>query len=125
MVPESYEDFREKWVHEDNLFNNRLTWLLLSQTLLFAAYGVCLTVPKDALFLGKVERLVLVLPILGILLAITVSASVAAAYFAQRALEKKIGGALNVPGGHNWVGYSPMLVYPIFFLLAWALVLVP
>ncbi len=31
--PRSYEDLREKWVHEDDLFNHRVTWLLLSQTL--------------------------------------------------------------------------------------------
>ena len=35
-------DYRERWTHEDHLINHRLTWLLASQTLLFAAYGLLL-----------------------------------------------------------------------------------
>jgi hypothetical protein len=32
-------NFREKWTHEDHLINHRLTWLLVSQTLLFGSDG--------------------------------------------------------------------------------------
>ncbi len=35
-----YDDLREKWKHEDNLINQRVTWLLNSQAFLLAAYGV-------------------------------------------------------------------------------------
>ena len=31
---------REKYVQETVMVNNRITWLLTSQTLLFAAFGV-------------------------------------------------------------------------------------
>lgn len=35
-----YRDLREKWVHEDSLINQRVTWMLNSQALFFGAYGV-------------------------------------------------------------------------------------
>lgn len=38
------EDLREKWTHEDDLINHRITWLFVSQTLLFAGYGLLLQV---------------------------------------------------------------------------------
>ena len=34
-----YNALREQWTHEDNLINHRLMWLILSQGLLFTAYG--------------------------------------------------------------------------------------
>ena len=43
MRNNSYQEDREKWIHEDNLVNNRLTWLILSQTILFAGYGILIT----------------------------------------------------------------------------------
>ena len=38
-----YGHLRNHIVHEDGLINNRLNWLILSQTFLFAAYGASLT----------------------------------------------------------------------------------
>ncbi len=35
-----YADLREKWKHEDELINRRVTWLLQTQGFLLAAYGV-------------------------------------------------------------------------------------
>jgi len=35
-----YKDLREKWVHEDGLINQRVTWLLTYQAFLFTAFGV-------------------------------------------------------------------------------------
>jgi uncharacterized membrane protein len=121
----SYQDLREKWVHEDDLLNHRVTWLLLSQTLLFAAYGVCLAAPTDPKFPQEIERLVAVIPLLGITLAVAVSAAIASAYFAQKSLEHLAVEPLSVPSVHNWVGHSSILVYPVFFILAWAIVLLP
>jgi hypothetical protein len=124
--PRSYEDLREKWVHEDDLLNHRVTWLLLSQTLLFAAYGVCLAAPTDPKFPQEIERLVAVIPLLGIALAVAVSAAIAGAYFAQRSLERLlIAEPLSVPNVHNWIGHSSLFVYPVFFLFAWVTVLLP
>jgi hypothetical protein len=35
-----YADLREKWKHEDDLINQRVTWLLTSQGFLLTAFGV-------------------------------------------------------------------------------------
>lgn len=35
-----YADLREKWRHEDELINQRVTWLLSSQAFLLTAFGV-------------------------------------------------------------------------------------
>ena len=35
-----YEDLREKWLHEDDLVNHRVTWLLTSQALLLGVFGI-------------------------------------------------------------------------------------
>jgi hypothetical protein len=35
-----YADLREKWKHEDELINRRVTWLLQTQGFLFSAFGV-------------------------------------------------------------------------------------
>jgi len=35
-----YSDLREKWKHEDDLINQRVTWLIQSQAFLFTAFGV-------------------------------------------------------------------------------------
>ena len=40
---ELYRALREQWTHEDNLVNHRLMWLILSQGLLFTAYGTLST----------------------------------------------------------------------------------
>ena len=43
-----YADLREKWKHEDELINQRVTWLLNSQAFLMTAYGIVanLRIPK-------------------------------------------------------------------------------
>src|SRR6202008_1480618 len=38
-----YRALREQWTHEDNLVNHRLMWLILSEGLLFTAYGTVST----------------------------------------------------------------------------------
>ena len=36
---EQWRALREQWTHEDNLVNHRMSWLILSEGLLFTAYG--------------------------------------------------------------------------------------
>lgn len=43
-----YADIRAKWVHEDALINQRVTWLLTSQGFLFTAFGVIVKLRMDA-----------------------------------------------------------------------------
>lgn len=43
---------REQWTHEDNLVNHRLMWLILSEGLLFTAYGTLSTAKLHWLVFG-------------------------------------------------------------------------
>ncbi|HMV16310.1 MAG TPA: hypothetical protein PLL39_09925 [Rhodocyclaceae bacterium] len=42
-MPTLQEEGREKWIHEDNLLNHRLSWLGVTQGLLFAALGLIIS----------------------------------------------------------------------------------
>ena len=48
---ELYRALREQWTHEDNLINHRLMWLILSEGLLFTAYGTLSTAKMHCWFL--------------------------------------------------------------------------
>lgn len=37
---EIYKDLREKWIHEDELINQRVTWLLNTQAFFLTSYGI-------------------------------------------------------------------------------------
>ena len=44
---EIYKDLREKWVHEDELVNHRVTWLLTSQAFSLSAFGILVKLRLD------------------------------------------------------------------------------
>lgn len=74
-----YRALREQWTHEDNLVNHRLMWLILSQGLLFTAYG--------SLTLDKHRWLVYGFPIFGMAVAAVIGISIMAALDSTRAIE--------------------------------------
>ena len=76
---ELYHALREQWTHEDNLVNHRLMWLILSQGLLFTAYGT-LTIDKH-------RWLVIGFPAFGMAVAAVIGISIFAALDSSRAIE--------------------------------------
>lgn len=66
-----YRALREQWTHEDNLVNHRLMWLILSEGLLFTAYGTLST--------AKLHWLVFGFPFFGMAVAAVIGASIFAA----------------------------------------------
>ncbi|MFM2069190.1 MAG: hypothetical protein RLZZ584_4099 [Pseudomonadota bacterium] len=66
-----YRALREQWTHEDNLVNHRLMWLILSQGLLFTAYGTLST--------AKLHWLVFGFPFFGMTVAGVIGVSIYAA----------------------------------------------
>ena len=74
-----YHALREQWTHEDNLVNHRLMWLILSQGLLFTAYGT-LTIDKH-------RWLVFGFPLFGMAVAGVIGISIFAALDSSRAIE--------------------------------------
>jgi hypothetical protein len=56
-----YSALREQWTHEDNLVNHREMWLILSQGLLYNAYGT--------FSVARFDWLVFAFPFFGMLVA--------------------------------------------------------
>jgi len=82
---ELYRALREQWTHEDNLINHRLMWLILSQGLLFTAYGTLST--------AKLHWLVLGFPFFGIVVAAVIGISIFAALTAIEVVNTRFEAA--------------------------------
>jgi hypothetical protein len=119
---EIYLGLREKWVQEDNLLDQRVTWLLLSQTILFAAYCVMMQIPKDSPHVNKAAKLLAWFPLFGIALTCIISIAIVAAVSAQQQIKtypdsKRFN--VYVGGGLTWLGYIPPIALPVLFIVAW------
>lgn len=75
---------REQWTHEDNLVNHGLMRLILSQGLLFTAYGTLST--------AKLHRLVLGFPVFGMAVSAVIGISTFAALAARRGSQQAVRG---------------------------------
>ncbi len=80
-----FRALREQWTHEDNLVNHRLMWLILSQGLLFTAYG--------SLTLDKHRWLVIGFPVFGMAVAGIIGVSILAALDATEAIRRQYEAA--------------------------------
>lgn len=120
---ELYHALREQWTHEDNLVNHRLMWLILSQGLLFTAYGTLST--------AKHKWLVVGFPIFGMAVAAVIGVSIFAALDAADAIKKQYDSTgLNricslIPvsrTGHRgkWAALALPFVFGALWLLALA-----
>lgn len=126
---DDFKAIREKWVHEDNVINHRLTWLILSQAMLMAAYGWSIGSTGSAAM--KTQKLLIVIPFFGILFAVAIGLSVIAAVIAQNSLRQHLG-ADKWPAPYNidtlttlnWPGRIAAISLPIFLFILWLLVLV-
>jgi len=78
---ELYRALREQWTHEDNLVNHRLMWLILSEGLLFTAYGTLST--------AKMHWLVFGFPFFGMAVAAVIGVSIYAALAATEEITRR------------------------------------
>ena len=102
---------RMRWWHEDGLVNNRLTWLLVSQALLFAAYA---TTAKDAAAVNPAPTaaaLENLIPLVGTMVACAVLAATFAACWAQVKLARDQAIGLGVSGITTLLGWAPSVVF--------------
>lgn len=111
---------RRKWEHEDHLINQRLTWLLNSQSLLFAAYAIALqSVSADTP--NRALKFVSVCPFIGIATSSLILIGILAATDAMRIL-KKGKYTFDVRTRITWAGIAPAYCLPIVFIVAWCAV---
>jgi len=102
---------------EHELIHRRLTWLLTSETILFAAYGVAL---------GKAPWFLEIVAIVGLAISAAVFVGIVASLLAKIHIWLDFR---NVPGNEKepfWVrtwitfmGFAPDLALPIVFAVVW------
>ncbi len=120
---ELYRALREQWTHEDNLVNHRLMWLILSEGLLFTAYG---TVSS-----ARLHWLVYGFPFVGMAVAGLIGVGISTAFGATAEIRRafdKAGLALLCPltpdsrTSHRgrWAAKGLPWVFGLFWLLALA-----
>lgn len=123
---DTYKALRDKWVHEDNVVNHRLTWLIVSQAMLMAAYGWSLASQNQ-----KTLKLLILIPIFGILFTLAIGASIIASVIAQNRITR-FEGVESWPAQYrvdtytpiNWIGRLAAMSLPFFLFLVWLVVLV-
>ncbi len=120
---ELYRALREQWTHEDALVNYRLMWLILSEGLLFTAYGTLSPAEHRWLIFG--------FPFVGIATTALIAVSIEAAFAATEEVARRYGEAgLNAlcpltPGRRfgvrgRWAAKALPLVFAVLWLLALA-----
>jgi hypothetical protein len=130
MAIEKEKLFLGRWENENVLIGQRLTWLLTSQTLLFAGYGIMVTKAMDAcrqkeLFLSSAASLVVVA---GRALSGAILIGIVAALAAQIALHRQCVPKRKYLGVHpvtTALGWFTCVSIPAIFLAAWFLIPLP
>ena len=118
-----YRALREQWTHEDNLVNHRLMWLILSEGLLFTAYG---TVSS-----AKLHWLVFGFPFFGIAVAALIGVGIFTAYAATAEIRRTFDAAglerlsrltPDIRSAHRgqWAAQGLPFVFGAFWMLALA-----
>ena len=115
--------------HEDDLVNHRLTWLLLSQTVLFAGFGQIVVAEKipEASKQAILTAIILVGGGSSVLIWLGVLGAVLAGLYLWKdtndhARKQKTGEQirLGVRWWTTWLGWTPPLTLPILFVCVWA-----
>ena len=125
---------REEIRHEDNLLNQRISWLVSSQSFLLTGFAIALNGPLQAKS-AKYEQLGLLLvsliPIVGVLISLISQVTILAGVIHMQQI-RRLAGAFHpahLPGVQGtsltrWFGLSGPTVTPLIFLAVWLVVLV-
>ena len=126
ITPEKYWDLKNK---EDELMSQRLGWLLTSQIVLFAAYGILIKdIPPESN-----KRLIYVIETFGIAIACLIFIGILAAIIASYILYTKVNNKIENPlnekqtlGVHpvlTVIGWLVAALIPVIFIIAWFMLL--
>lgn len=115
------------WVHEHELIDHRLNWLLVKQGLLFAAYGILLQITaapnSSASQPSALAVLLKLLPLLGLVTSLAILFGVGAALTAMGILcsakDAKSRATLHVHPLTTLIGWLEGSALPAVFLYAW------
>jgi len=112
---------REQWTHEDTLVNHRMSWLIVSEGLLFTAYGAQSARPLSWLTLG--------FPFFGIVVAVLIGVGIYTAMAATDEIKRQfhLAGLADLcplaPSNHiahrgRWAAKAMPFVFGAMWLLA-------
>jgi hypothetical protein len=149
--PETYKEMRDVWTDfnhrqefEHGLINNKTTWLLATQSILFAAYGVTFGIPAESrvddstvaafrdivAVLGSSIALVILIGVLGLIASKYLSWRTYTAFFVE-SQPLKLPGPLKtrplewgVLTANTLITLVPDVAIPVVFIAAWGLVAV-
>lgn len=123
ITPEKCWELRHR---EDELMSHRLGWLLTSQIVLFAAYGILL---KENVPSGNNKRLIDVIEALGLTIASLIFMGIMAAIIASYILYRKVNNEItNLSDEKQTLGVHPVLtiigwftavLIPEIFIIGW------
>ena len=115
------KDYHQWMQFEHELINNRITWLLTSQSLLFTAFALA-----TAKGIKEMHFLLKTMSTVGILLSIVILVGICGSYIAKFTLRKKYGTEINnpkIPVGVStpatMVTMITELLLPLLFATAW------
>lgn len=135
---ELYRIIRERIDYEENLLNQRVIWLIFSQSFLVSAYAIMLNSPpepKSPMYGELQSSLIWLLPILSLILSIIVYMSVISALYHIAELRKSFESypkdetidrfpAMEETSFIRRLGALPPIVVPLLFIGAWAFLLI-
>ena len=124
--------WRDRWLHEDDLINHRLTWLLVAQTILFAGCATLLALLFDGehALSGCNREVVLhtvrvVIPWVGVAIAFSIGLGVAGALTSMHIIHRKANEELqgSFEYGIHWLpsvlGQIAGAFLPLLFVGVW------
>ena len=135
---ELYRIIRERIDYEENLLNQRVIWLIFSQSFLVSAYVIMLNSPpepKSPMYGELQSSLVWLLPVLSLIVSIIIYISVISALYHIAELRESFETypkddtierfpAMNDTSFIRRLGGLPPILVPLLFIGAWALLLI-
>jgi len=119
------EKYYNRLTFEHELINHRITWLLTSQSVLFAAYGFTADKTGDDIKL-LLNTIAWAGPLISLLIALAIITSYLAKWYARKTYRDESGDKDEPLGVRSWItfmGFIAEISLPIVFIIAWAFVL--
>jgi hypothetical protein len=133
VMNEKLEALRRRIEHEDNLVNQRLSWLVASQAFMLTAFAIALNAPPNAqtaAYAAASQRLVSFLPLAGIACIVIIGFTVAGAIWSMRLLRKQASAItlpndlpVQSPAPIRALGLFAPIGIPLVFLVLWLVIL--
>jgi hypothetical protein len=126
---ETLESIRRRLEHEDNLVNQRLSWILMSQAFLLTGYAILLNAPtslRSELLVRHHGLLLWLIPLTGLVTVWLIWLAILGALIAMKDLRAAAARHRGVDAAHiqgrgltRWLGLCAPLLIPPVFLLTW------